>query len=213
MTMDSWKLKAKIEALLTGLDRPVTVQAMAQCLGASEQELDAALQEYEADLMSADRGVQVKHRPHGVRLEMKPEFADLIGRMIPEKRPKPISSQALETLAIVALKQPVTIGDVNAIRGIESAGTMQTLRNRNLIARAARLGPRREKLWRTTPLFLETFGLANLDELYQEGRKEQIFAPVFSTEFEDNGGESSDEGQDDLPAAAAEGREEDELVA
>jgi segregation and condensation protein B len=215
--MDSWKLKAKIEALLTGLDRPVTVQAMAQCLDASEQELDAALQEYEADLMAADRGVQVKHRPHGVRLEMKPEFADLIGVMIPEKRPKPISSQALETLAIVALKQPVTIGDVNAIRGIESAGTMQTLRNRNLIARATRLGPRREKLWRTTPLFLETFGLASLDELYQEGRKEQIFAPVFNTGFgEDAGDESTKEGQDNLSVEAVEGdegREEDELVA
>jgi segregation and condensation protein B len=195
MKMDAWKLKAKIEALLTGLDRPVTMQAMAQCLSASEQELDAAFDEYEADLMAADQGVQVKRRSHGVRLEMKPEFADLVGMMVLEKRPKPISSQALETLAIVALKQPVTIEDVNAIRGIESAGTMQTLRNRYLIVRAARLGPRRERWWRTAPLFLETFGLANLDKLYQEGRKEQIFAPVFSTGFgEDAGGESTEEG-------------------
>jgi segregation and condensation protein B len=49
---------------------------------------------------------------------MKPEFANLLGRMIPEKRPKSISSQALETVAIVALKQPVSIGDVNAIRAL-----------------------------------------------------------------------------------------------
>jgi segregation and condensation protein B len=137
--------------------------------------------------------------------------------MIPEKRPKPISSQTLETLAIVALKQSVTVGDVNAIRGIESAGTIQTLRNRNLIARAARLGPRREKLWRTTPLFLETFGLTSLDEIYEEGRKEQIFAPVFSSGFgEDAGGESTDKGQDDLSVemvVSDEGREEDDLLA
>jgi segregation and condensation protein B len=198
--METWQLKARIEALLIGLDRPATMQAMAQCLGVSEQELDAALEEYEADLMAADRGVQVRHLPHGIRLEMKPEFADLIGRMIPEKRPKPISSQALETLAIVALKQPVSIGDVNAIRAIESAGTMQTLRRRKLIARAAPLGHKREKLWRTTPLFLETFGLASLDELYQEGRKEQIFAPVFGREFGVNDGASeyAGERQEDL---------------
>jgi len=83
----------------------------------------------------------------------------------------------------VALKQPVSIGDVNAIRAIESAGTMQTLRHRKLIARAAHLGPNREKLWRTTPLFLETFGLASLDELYKEGRMEQVFASVCSGEL------------------------------
>jgi chromosome segregation and condensation protein ScpB len=68
----------------------------------------------------------------------------------------------------VALKQPVSIGDVNAIRAFESAGTMQTLSHRKQIARAAQLGPNREKLGRTTPLFLETFGLASLEELYQK---------------------------------------------
>ena len=69
--------------------------------------------------------------------------------------------------------------DINAIRGIESAGTIQTLRNRKLIARSARQGSRRERLWRTTPLFLETFGLASLDELYREGRMEEVFASVY----------------------------------
>jgi chromosome segregation and condensation protein ScpB len=66
---------------------------------------------------------------------------------------------------------------------------MQTWRHRRLIARAANLGPNRAKMWRTTPLFLETFGLASLDELCQEGRKEQIFAPDFGAEFGDNEGE------------------------
>ena len=158
-----------------------------------------------ADLMAQDRGVQVKHRRHGIRLEMKPEFADLIGRMIPVKGPKPISNQALETLAIVALKQPVSIGDVNAIRAFESAGTMQILPHRKRIARAAHLGPNREKLWRTTPLLLETFSRASLDELYQEGRKEQIFAPAFGGEFGDNdgGSEYANERQEDLSEQAA----------
>ena len=99
---------------------------------------------------------------------------------MPERRPKPNTAQALETLAIVALKQPVSTGDINAIRGIESASTIQTLLDRKLIARSARLGPRRERIWRTTQLFLDAYGLASLDELYQQGRMEEVFAPVYA---------------------------------
>ena len=179
---ETWELKPKIEALLIASDRPVTIQALAQCLSVGEDEVDAALQEFEADLLGADRGIQLRRRPHGVRIETKPQFADLIGRLLPERKAKPITSQALETLAIVALKQPVSTGDINAIRGIESAGTVQTLRNRRLIARSPRLGPRRERIWRTTQLFLDTFGLASLDELYKGGRMEEVFASVYSGE-------------------------------
>jgi segregation and condensation protein B len=178
----TWELKPKIEALLVATNRPVAIKALAQCLEVSEKEVDAALQEFESDLLGADRGIQVRRRPHGVRIETKPQYADLIGRLLPERKAKPMSSQALETLAIIALKQPVPLADINAIRGIESAGTVQTLRNRKLIARTAHLGPRREKIWRTTQLFLDTFGLASLDELYKEGRMEQVFASVYSGE-------------------------------
>ena len=180
---ETWELKPKIEALLIASDRPATIQALAQCLNVGEDEVDAALQEFEADLLAADRGIQLRRRPHGVRIETKPQYADLIGRLLPERKAKPITSQALETLAIVALKQPVSTGDINAIRGIESAGTVQTLRNRKLIARSPRLGPRRERIWRTTQLFLDTFGLASLDELYKEGRMEEVFASVYIAEM------------------------------
>ena len=176
----TWELKAKIEALLVASDHAVTIQALAQCLDVTEDEADEVLRELEADLQGADRGIQLRRRPHGVRIETKPQYADLIGRLLPERKAKPITSQALETLAIVALKQPVSTGDINAIRGIESAGTVQTLRNRKLIARSPRLGPRRERIWRTTQLFLDTFGLASLDDLYKEGCMEEIFASVYS---------------------------------
>jgi len=178
----TWEMKAKIEALLVASDHAVTIEALAQCLSVGEDEVDAALQEFEADLMAADRGIQLRRRPHGVRIETKPQFADLIGRLLPERKAKPITSQALETLAIVALKQPVSTGDINAIRGIESAGTVQTLRNRKLIARSPRLGPRRERIWRTTQLFLDTFGLVSLEDLYKDGRMEEVFASVYSGE-------------------------------
>jgi segregation and condensation protein B len=179
----TWELKPKIEALLVATNRPVAIQALARCLEVSEEEVDAALREFESDLLGADRGIQVRRRPHGVRIETKPQYAGLIGRLLPERKAKPMTSQALETLAIIALKQPVPLADINAIRGIASAGTVQTLRNRKLIARTARLGPRREKIWRTTQLFLDTFGLASLDELYKEGRMEQVFASVYSGEL------------------------------
>ena len=111
---------------------------------------------------------------------MKPRFAALLGRVIPAWAPKPLSQPALETLVIVALKQPVTLGEINAIRKIASEGTVQTLHQRKLIARAARLGPRRERYWRTTPLFLEIFQLTSLDELRtEEGRLERTFPEVF----------------------------------
>ena len=177
------ELKAKIEALLVASDRAVSIRDLAQCLEVTEDEADEALREFEADLMAADRGIRLHRRPHGVRIETKPQFTDLIGRLLPERKSKPISSQALETLAIVALKQPVSTGDINAIRGIESAGTIQTLRNRKLITRTARRGPRRESIWRTTPQFLEMFGLASLDELYKEGRMEEAFPSVYGEEF------------------------------
>jgi Segregation and condensation complex subunit ScpB len=74
----------------------------------------------------------------GLRLEVKPQFVDRIRRMVPACAAKPITSQALETLAIIALKQHVTIGDINAIAALRVQGMVQTLSNRKLIARAAR---------------------------------------------------------------------------
>ncbi len=181
--MEIFELKPYLEAMLMASDRPVTLLALARCFDVPEHEVDAALQELEADLLAADRGVQVRRRAHGIRLEMKPQFADRIGRLLPERKEKPFSAQALETLAIIALKQPVSLGDISAIRGMESTGTVQTLRNRKLIARGARLGPRREKLWRTTQAFLDTYGLANIDELYKAGRMEEVFTYVYSTRW------------------------------
>jgi segregation and condensation protein B len=179
--MESWELKAGLEAILNAVNRPVTVAALAEALASDAPGIEALLEEYAAELEAADRGLQLRHRPQGVRLEVKPRFAALVGRVIPAWAPKPLSKQALETLVIIALKQPVTLGEINAIRTLESAGTVETLHNRKLIARAARLGPRREKYWRTTPLFLETFHLTGLDQLRQEdGRLEKTFPEVFA---------------------------------
>lgn len=200
--METFQMKAYIEAMLMATDRPVTVEALAQALEVTGPEVEAALAELELDLLGADRGVQLRRRGRGVRLEMKPQYADRIGRLLPERKEKPLSAQALETLAIIALKQPVTLGDINAVRGIESAGTVQTLRNRKLIAREARLGPRREKLWRTTPVFLDTFGLASIEELYQTDRMEEVFAPLYNAAPEEKVEDKSGLTEEELSSPA-----------
>ena len=83
-------------------------------------------------------------------------------------------------VAIIAMKQPVSISEINEIRGIESTATLQTLRDRKLVARTAQLGPHREKYWRTTPLFLETFGVGSLDDLYKDVALEKAFPSMYS---------------------------------
>ena len=184
--MEKWELKAGVIAILGSANRSLTLQDLARGLSSDEPAIEEALQEFESDLMAADQGMQVRRRAGRIRLEAKAQFAGAIKLADPEWTERPLSDQAVETLAIVALKQPVTIGDINAIRGVESAGTLQTLRTRKLIARTAHRGPHREKYWRTTPLFLETFKLNSLDELYQDGALQKLFPSVYSSVMDDD---------------------------
>ena len=188
--MERWELKAGVIAILGSANRSLTLQDLARGLASDEQSVEEVLQEYEADLMAADQGMQVRHRAGHIRLEAKAQWAGAIKLADPEWSPRPISDQAIETLAIVALKQPVTIGDINAIRGVESAGTLQTLRTRKLIARTAQRGPRREKYWRTTPLFLETFKLDSLDDIYKDGALQKLFPSVYSSVIDEDDGQA-----------------------
>jgi chromosome segregation and condensation protein ScpB len=76
--------------------------------------------------------------------------------------PRLISEQTIEVVVIIAMKQPVSIPEINEIRGIKSTATLQTLHDSKLVERTAQLGPHREKYWCTAPLFLETFGVSSL---------------------------------------------------
>ena len=195
--MEAWELKAGLEVILGSANRELTLSDLARGLGIDELGVEDVLRDLEADLAAADRGWQVRHRAHGIRLESKPQFAALPKAAIPEWAPRPISEQAIEVVAIIAMKQPVSISDINAIRGVESTATLQTLRDRKLVARTAQLGPHREKYWRTTPLFLETFGLSSLDDLYREGALEKTFPSMYvGVEADDD---DVDQAADDEP--------------
>jgi segregation and condensation protein B len=203
--MEAWELKAGLEVILGSANRELTLSDLARGLGIDELGVEDVLRDLEADLAAADRGWQVRHRAHGIRLESKPQFAALPKAAIPEWAPRPISEQAIEVVAIIAMKQPVSISDINAIRGVESTATLQTLRDRKLVARTAQLGPHREKYWRTTPFFLETFGLSSLDDLYKEGALEKTFPSMYvGVEADDDEVDQAADGESQPSPATAE---------
>ena len=203
--MEAWELKAGLEVILGSANRELTLSDLARGLGIDELGVEDVLRDLEADLAAADRGWQVRHRAHGIRLESKPQFAALPKAAIPEWAPRPISEQAIEVVAIIAMKQPVSISDINAIRNVESTATLQTLRDRKLVARTAQLGPHREKYWRTTPLFLETFGLSSLDDLYKEGALEKTFPSMYvGVEADDDDGDQAADGESQPSPATSE---------
>jgi segregation and condensation protein B len=203
--MEAWELKAGLEVILGSANRALTLSDLARGLGIDELAVEDVLRDLEADLAAADRGWQIRHRAHGIRLESKPQFAGLPKAAIPEWAPRPISEQAIEVVAIIAMKQPVSISDINAIRGVESTATLQTLRDRKLVARTAQLGPHREKYWRTTPLFLETFGLSSLDDLYKEGALEKTFPSMYvGVEADDDDVDQAADGESQPSPASAE---------
>jgi chromosome segregation and condensation protein ScpB len=103
-------------------------------------------------------------------------------------------------LAFIALKQPVSTSDISASREVDSAATVQTLRERRLIEGGG-VGPQREKLWRTTKLFLETFNLASLDDLYKEARFQEIF--VYGSAADEVGDEAPGEVEASGPLSVA----------
>jgi segregation and condensation protein B len=203
--MEAWELKAGLEVILGSANRALTLSDLARGLRIDELAVEDVLRDLEADLAAADRGWQVRHRAHGIRLESKPQFAALPKAAIPEWAPRQISEQAIEVVAIIAMKQPVSISDINAIRGVESTATLQTLRDRKLVARTAQLGPHREKYWRTTPLFLETFGLSSLDDLYKEGALEKAFPSMYvGVEAEDDDVDQAEDGESQPSPATSE---------
>lgn len=177
-----WELKASIEAIMVAADEPVKVSALASGLGVTEIEIEDALQDLGGDLMEQQRGVRIRHRAGAVRLEVKPPLIDVVCLVLPKWSAKELSKAAYETLALIAYEQGITTTDLTERRGRDCNATLQTLRNRKLVARSAQLGPKRQKRWRTTPHFLDAFNLNNLDELYLAGAKERLFPQLFNDE-------------------------------
>lgn len=157
------RLTRPIEALLFVASEPLSIKAIAKLTHASEIEVAATLARVSADY--ADRGIVVREVGGGYRFATSPLARDAVeDYLLPPKTT--LSMPALEALAIVAHMQPVTKSEIEAIRGVNSDSVVSTLLDRGFIDEAGRkdvVG--RPMQYRTTPLFLESFGLRSLDDL------------------------------------------------
>ena len=175
-------LRAAVEALLFASDQPLSLSLLAESLDAPPDAVAEALQALEADYRERAAGVQVREIAGGHLLVTSPEHSEWVGRMLRGKRKMRLSRPALETMAIIAYKQPVTKSEIEAIRGVDSSAVLATLLERNLVTirgRSKVVG--RPLLYGTTAEFLDYFGLRDLSEL---PRPEELRALVAAREPE-----------------------------
>ena len=162
------QLRAAAEAVLVVADGPVTCAALAEALGVGEARagelLESLAAEYAGDGDGPARGFILRRAAGGWRLASAPAFHDLVERFVIGGATSRLSQAALETLAVIAYRQPVTRGRIAAIRGVSVDGVVRTLCARGLIEEAG-AEPSGALLYRTTDEFLEYLGLDSLDDL------------------------------------------------
>lgn len=174
------KKKAIIEAILFAAGRVVRKEEIMATLEVSEEELDFLIAELIEDYKNDSRGIELLIIEDGYQLATKKDMYDYL-YLIFDKRAKPnLSQAALETLSIIAYNPKITRAEIEAIRGVNSDGTIYKLLEYELIEVAGKLdAPGRPTTYKTTSNFLKMFGLSNLDELpelpkYKVNENEQI---------------------------------------
>ena len=159
--------KAALEAIIYAADEPATVDQLAAAVEEDELLVKASLDELMASYAAEDRGIEVRGVAGGYKMYTKAQHHDVVRRFIKSLRPPlRLSMPALETLAVIAYKQPVTAPEISDIRGVNTSGVISTLLDKRLITTAGRkevMG--RPILYRTSKEFLLRFGLSDLDEL------------------------------------------------
>ena len=201
-------LKAKLEAIIYAAETPITLDHIVELLsesviaeGATEDEVKSrvrvALEELIGDYAAAHRGIEIRQIAGGYRMSTKPEQHDVVREFAKSlKPPIRLSLPALETLAVIAYKQPVTVPEISEIRGVDSSGVIATLLDRKLITTAGRkavIG--RPILYKSTKEFLLRFGLKDVSELPSMEEFEKLVAESFQNELlpvSDNGAEAAE---------------------
>ena len=157
---------AAVEALLFASGEPEEIATLAAALGWSKGEVAAALVALETRLREEHRGLALQRDGDRVQLVTAPRFGPAVARLLGMERSAKLSAAALETLALVAYRQPITRAEIEAIRGVDSSGVVSTLVARELIEpRGRRPAPGNPVEYGTTPQFLQFFGLASLSDL------------------------------------------------
>jgi segregation and condensation protein B len=165
--MTNEERKAALEAIIYAADEPATIEQLAKALGEEKLVVQAALDELVASYASEERGIEIRAVAGGYKLYTKPQQHDVVRRFIKSLRPPlRLTMPALETLAVIAYKQPVTSPEISEIRGVNTSGVISTLLDKRLITTAGRkevIG--RPILYKTSKEFLMRFGLSDLEEL------------------------------------------------
>ena len=222
MTMNPTELKGALEAIIYAADEPATLEQIANAVGEEKQAVRGALDEMIASYAGEDRGVEIRAVAGGYKFYTKPQHHDVVRKFIKSLRPPlRLTMPALETLAVISYRQPVTGPEIQEIRGVNVSGVIKTLLEKRLITTAGRkavIG--RPILYRTSKEFLMRFGLSDLDELPSLKEFEQLaraalgsdegIAPI-EPETESLDGANILDAGDAAPAAAAPPSEDGEF--
>lgn len=164
--MDLKQTRAAVEAMLFAHAEPVTAERLAGVLNVEEDAVSRLLLSLRDDYEAEDRGLVLLQLEDRWQLATKTAYASYIKEIMDTRRNTPLSPAALEVLAIIAYNQPVSRSFIEQVRGVDSSSTVQTLAQKGLIEEAGRLDlPGRPVSFRTTDVFLRTFGIASLAEL------------------------------------------------
>lgn len=164
-TLGAPSLAAALEALLLVADQPLDIVTLAQVVRRPVPEVQAAVAALAAEYTEAQRGFDLRQVGNGWRFYTRAECAEVVERFVTDGQQARLTQAALETLAVVAYRQPVSRGRVGAVRGVNVDGVMRTLVSRGLVEEAGTEHETGATLYRTTPYFLERLGLASLEEL------------------------------------------------
>lgn len=201
-------LKAQLEAIIYAAETPITLEQMTQLVkdtviaeGTSDEaeiksRVRSCLEELVGEFGGSNHGIEIRQVAGGYRMSTKPEQHEVVRAFAKSlKPPIRLSLPALETLAVIAYKQPVTVPEINDIRGVDSGGVIGTLLDRKLITTAGRkqvIG--RPILYKTTKEFLMRFGLKDINELPSMEEFEKLVAQSFQEELIPTESASSDAG-------------------
>ena len=187
-------IKHAVEALVFASPRPLTLPelvkairdaavesedaAVQQFAETKESDVTAALEELKGEYVQHGRALQLTEQVNGWTMTTVREAADWVRQLYPEAKPTRLSGPALETLAIIAYRQPVTRADIEAVRGVAVDGVMQVLLDRSLVSIIGRAEvPGRPLLYATTEYFLQHFGLKTVDELPNVDELRRVLLP------------------------------------
>lgn len=199
--MTNEERKAALEAIIYAADEPATIEQLAASLDEEKLVVQAALDELVASYAAEERGIEVRAVAGGYKVYTKPQHHDVVRRFIKSLRPPlRLTMPALETLAVIAYKQPVTAPEIGEIRSVNTSGVLKTLLDKRLITTAGRkevIG--RPILYKTSKEFLMRFGLSDLEELPSLKEFEALAREALGSDEGVASSEPSDESVLDTP--------------